>query len=548
MSKVPQEALEAIREVMGSSEQGSEFMEAAKLRIRDRCREDLWFLCYYILGNKDINNKFHIDLCRAWVQRSSHPYTLWQLARSHLKTTLLTIGDSIREALVDPNVRQIIFTATADLGTAILGEIQEHFEKNELLRWLFPEFIPDELIRKRGRKRGESSGYWKTDRISWPCRTKMTKDPSIMIGTLGSSKTGFHFDIGRYDDVVTRESSLTPESCEATYTWFLNTKQLAHDPATYRRRLVGTPWSYADLQSREIRKELAHRRAEKTYGKKVRNRLLVYRKPVWAKPGVPSWPERFTPETINDIEADLKTQPGVFPCQYLLDPTPPSESFFSEKDIQLIPEAEIPKDVVNFCAVDLAEEKNVARKTDYTVISVCSFDIEGRMYVRDVYRDRLSPLDLIDRLFMMAKKWGVKKVALETVAFQTTILKHYKREAFARGLRINFQPMKRQGTRKHMRIMSLQPMLQCGDFFIQDNCPHLEEIIEEFVTYDSGMFDDILDTLADNLAISTNAPVNEEGDETYGGTMAEIEKYIHGGLDNDEGGEDSLDLLDVSVM
>ena len=550
MSKVPQSVSRLIQETLTDSEQGPEVIEQARQVLREKCKADLWFLCYHVLDYKDIDNKFHRKLCNTWVKWQKHPYSLWQLARSHLKTTLLTIGDTVREALNDANLRQIIFTATADLGTAILGEIQQHFEENEVLRWLFPEYKPDALIKNRGRVRGKDSGYWKTDRLSWPCRTKRTKDPSIMIGTLGSSKTGFHFDINRYDDVVTQESALTPSSCDATHSWFLNSKQLAHNPATHRRRLVGTPWSYADLQTREIRKEKALRKAEENYGRIPRNRLLVYRVPVWEKPGVPAWPERFTPETIADVENDLRDKPGVFACQYLLNPNPSSQAYFKEENINIIPSFYVPEEVANYAAIDLAEEeeRGSVRKSDYTVISVAGIDNEGKLYLRDVYRDKLTPLDLIEVIFKLQMKWGIKKFAIETVAFQKTLMKHYKREAFARGIRVHFQPMKRQGTQKKKRILGLQPQVECGDFYITDDCPHLEEVIEEMVTYDKGANDDILDTLADIYAISMSPNPVIASAQPFSGTFDEVARILHGDLDSENIPWEGVDLLDPSVL
>ncbi|RMF65371.1 MAG: hypothetical protein D6746_00545 [Bacteroidetes bacterium] len=481
---------------MSDGEQGEQFIEGARQAIRERCKRDLWFLCYYVLGYKDINTPLHHDMCRAWLKRQDWPYSLWLVPRGHLKTTIWTIGDTIREALKDPNCRQLIVNAKLDNAVDILSEIKDHFENNEVLRWLFPEYCPDQ--HRRGKKT-KAADKWTSTALSWPCRTRYRKEANVEVMAVEASLVSKHFDIMRFDDPVNDINTATALYREKVYKWFLHSLQLRDNPKS-RVRLVGTIWHFDDLYRREMRKERNRRQTQKMAGRKVKPRLLVYRREA-IEDGQPIWPERFSLEELAAIKEQIGSY--LFSCHYMNNPLAPDSVYFKATNIKEVPESAVPSDVVNIAAVDLAMENT--RTSDYTAITVCSFTSDDRMFVRYVFRDKIMPFDLVNLIAGLVKKWDLRKVAVEASGFQKAIFNYYKRDARDKGYRIPWVPLsqsQRSSSTKFKRIIALQPIVERGDFYIVDTIQHKDDLIEEMTTFDQGAHDDILDTLADCYAVS----------------------------------------------
>lgn len=66
--------------------------------LRRRCKTDLFFLTT-LLGYDRLSTNLHGHLCR-WIERTAwEQFRLTLLPRDHLKTTIITICDSIRAGL-----------------------------------------------------------------------------------------------------------------------------------------------------------------------------------------------------------------------------------------------------------------------------------------------------------------------------------------------------------------------------------------------------------------------------------------------------------------
>lgn len=191
-------------------------------------------------------------------------------------------------------------------------------------------------------------------------------------------------------------------------------------------------------------------------------------------------------------------------CQYDNNPLPESDAYFKISDLQEIDELEIPENVVNFMAVDLADEETT--RGDFTVITVASFDEDGNMYIREIDRRHHTVLNLIEDVHRLVKKWNVSKVGVETTGFQKAILRGYKQKCVERGYHIPWVEMERGRTSKFKRTLGLQPRVERGDFYYEQSIPNCEWMIEEMTTFPFGAYDDILDTLVDLENLFYKAP------------------------------------------
>src|SRR5258707_1212303 len=93
--------------------------------IRSTAKRSLKFLCRDILGMKDWA-PVHDEL-QGFLQTSG-PFKLIELPRGHLKSSIVTKGWSIQQALIHPDIRILLANNTWDNSRKFLRSIQKWLE------------------------------------------------------------------------------------------------------------------------------------------------------------------------------------------------------------------------------------------------------------------------------------------------------------------------------------------------------------------------------------------------------------------------------------
>lgn len=211
--------------------------------LRALCKGDLFFLLVHGMGRSDVDCDWLYERCREVQAEPDGCLDLW--ARAHYKSTIITVGETIRTILNEPNTTIGIFSHTKSVARAFLKQIKREFEGNVLLQELFPHICPP----GRGEKRS-----WSEDDGLVVVRDKNPKESTLEAwGLVDGMPTGKHFDILIYDDVVTPESVTTPDQIKkTTQAWQISLNLGATHGA--RRRMIGTRYHAADTYADLIRK------------------------------------------------------------------------------------------------------------------------------------------------------------------------------------------------------------------------------------------------------------------------------------------------------
>lgn len=445
---------------------------------------------------------------------------------------MFTEAGILHEAINDANLRFLITNAKLDNAEAILANIKMCLQTNEIFRWLFPEYCHD-LAPKFLRDRAK----WLLHRIDFPCSSRAgKKEGSIEIMSVGASLVSRHYDRMYFDDPVNDENTATKELRDKIDRWYRNALQLRHDTSSIVR-LIGTRWHFDDLYSRLYKAEMERRRKQTEAGMPIKPRYWIYHRQVVERVEeggesiagydnvLPIWPERFDKKNIEETKEENGSY--IFSCQYMNNPLPEEDAVFRYSDIQHIDELDIPREVINFISCDVAVEET--EQGDWWVITVASFDALGRMYVREIIRDKLLTSTFLAHVIALVKKWNPLKVGIETTAFQKTLYKVYRNLSAQEGANIPWTELERGRSSKFKRILALQPRVERQDFFVEEGIKNLDWMEEEMTTFPRSTNDDILDTLADLESLfyaapeATKAPVPRD---TYEG--------FYGSLDHDD--------------
>src|SRR3990167_9458088 len=145
---------------------------------------------------------FHKELCN-FVQDNIHKKKLILVPRSHLKSTLITVGYSLFRIVQDPTIRILIQNATYQTAADFVRSIKRHLEGNEDLIRIFGSMAdnPEEWSENRLTLRTAKAG-------------SQGKEPTVTGWGIETSKTGQHYDLIIHDDLVERENIGTREQIE----------------------------------------------------------------------------------------------------------------------------------------------------------------------------------------------------------------------------------------------------------------------------------------------------------------------------------------------
>lgn len=496
---------------------------------RQNCRTSLWRLCQ-VLGYRDVGkvHKRMYDHVQQFVGGSEPrsklraedgagytPFVpMWHLlgprkrlnlvTRGGLKSSVLTQAHAIQWIINYPDVRILIVSAQLGRAKDFLRGIKEHFTKNVTFRYLFPEYCPRQL------QSGGVDDFGDDTHFTVPCRRVIgIKEPTVRIGSADSSVAGGHYDVIKVDDLVEDQNTRTAGSIEQTKKFFGSLDPLGQDdPVRPDLKgwvdVIGTIYHFADLhftiKSAEEAKPIADRQWSVLYIPAATDYGTAMAK-CW-------WPERITLKKLRDIETDPAKGPGVLYPQYLLRPLQDKDGLITSKsDIRWMPREELNAYAARITwniTVDLAGmETQAAGDTDYTVINLHGWGSDGRCYFDRIIWGRLSPDDVIMRLFeLFAYRPQIQFIKIEKEAHARVLLPFLRKAMSKRQTYLPVMELQRDNrTSKVHRIRGTQPYWKNGAFaFAEDIDGDIRNQLElEALYFPKFNHDDILDTIADAL-------------------------------------------------
>lgn len=160
-------------------------------------RTDLHFLCTAVLGNSLLTppDDFHGEMCRFAEDRGAGP-RIQLIPRGHFKSTIATIGSTIQDLIIDPNMTILIMTGKPKLAAMFLATIKRHIKHNTVLRELYPYLQPDTEER------------WASEEI-FVERDLGIVEPSVTALSWKQSPEGGHYDRIKIDDFATLANTET---------------------------------------------------------------------------------------------------------------------------------------------------------------------------------------------------------------------------------------------------------------------------------------------------------------------------------------------------
>lgn len=213
---------------------------------------------------------------------------------------------------------------------------------------------------------------------------------------------------------------------------------------------------------------------------------IVYEKAI-RDDGSLLFPERLTKEFLEQQRKSMGSY--FFANQYQNEIIPDEERRFRPEWLRYY--SALPSEKHTFIFIDPAIGQRGHH--DFTGIAVIDADTNGAWYLKVAARYRLTPTEIISKIFDLNAEFKPLCIGIESVAYQEAILYFLDEQMRKRNEIIPVKGITRSKTTKESRILALVPRFEWGRLFVARGMVDFED---EYLSFPRGKFDDILDALA----------------------------------------------------
>ena len=233
------------------------------------------------------------------------------------------------------------------------------------------------------------------------------------------------------------------------------------------------------------------------------------------------WPSNWTVEKLEQKRKDMaihsKTD-AAFYQEYFNEPVSEEDQIFKPSMFRYFNDVQLEQVIKKkphkyYIMLDPAISKK--ETADFTAIVCVLVNSMNEMYIVEIIRGRLNPIETIKELFGMYERWLPEKVGIETVAYQKSLVyfvEEEKKRVNSPVRSMQIQEIKAD-TDKERKIKALQPRYAIGSVYHKEGDPMTKIIENELTRFPKASTDDVVDTLASVMQMIT--PARKEVHEEY---------------------------------
>lgn len=198
------------------------------------------------------------------------------------------------------------------------------------------------------------------------------------------------------------------------------------------------------------------------------------------------FPQRLTHEFLENAKKTMGSY--IFANQYLNEVFPESDRKFKKEWFKYYDK--LPDRYNTFAFIDPAISTQDG--ADYTAITVIRVDVDGNWYLMVANRDRITPTQIINKMFEIHEQFDCQIIGVEDVAYQRALLYMLDEEMRRRGKLIPVKGIRPSPDKsKETRIMGLIPRFEWGRIYLNRG---LHEFEQELLQFPRGKNDDMIDS------------------------------------------------------
>lgn len=332
--------------------------------------------------------------------QEAHPRTLTLAPRGVGKSTALTVVRVIYELVRNPEIRILIASNTQIQAEVFLREIKQHLESNQAFIDVFGNLV---------------GAKWDTKEINVATRKGFAKESNVTCLGVGGGIIGRHYDLIIGDDLVDEENSRTDVQREKFKIWFYKVLDPTLEPGG-REYMHGTRYypndHYEHIINSASTKDADGNQVPKENPSTEDFKFISFPAIVDEKEDITIWPEKMTMEWLMAKRRTMGR--AIFDSQYMNSTKAMEGKIFQYNNIRYYDTP--PDQLVIIQGVDLAiSEKETA---DYFSIVTVAKDEYNRIYLLDVFKERMSFLAQFRTIVAKWQQFRALRVFIEANAYQ----------------------------------------------------------------------------------------------------------------------------------
>ena len=521
-----------------TSETGFQTTEEIRQLLRQTGFVNMFFALRFIAGYANAFTKLtpdlHLDIANFYQIMRQKPGTKMGvfLFRGGFKSTEVTYGGTWWDILRDPNWEEILASNIIDRSIEFNSYIQEIFTDNELVAWLYPEWIPDSTHGQHWNSRETRVGNKRTNR------------PNIKLAAVGGSIQGLHGRSFKVDDLIGEHMLDSARQLgadnEKASNWFrAAVRNIPRPVSDSFVTLCGTRYGPADAythQWNDIKEFYGYTDAE-PYEVKEDGEWYIYYRAVREDHGdgrglQPVIPEEYTNEYLDKVMREdpwtywtqlmnMSTYSGLsemidyqlYDC--MLDVDEQGDfvvSYFDQELREVVSEPLAEMDVVAACD-PAASEKRKSSRTSKSAYVVMARNWKNYRFFLHVSSGFVPITEVFGWLFSgFAKFRKVMRTTNVEMQGPFKVLRSIIREEERRrGKNINLRGISAKGDKDARIRAHLQPLFDRGEVFAVKSAQ--TAILSEMMVFPDGNQKDVLDAMAIAEAASYQPRAPEVDDE-----------------------------------
>lgn len=325
---------------------------------------------------------------------------------------------------------------------------------------------------------------------------KTNKGGSYTSVGIGGAITGRGANFLIIDDPLkNREEANSELIRQKHWDWFTSTAYTRLEP-NGKVIIILTRWHLDDLAGRVLQNEEL-----KTKTKVIKFPAIAIQDEKYRKIGEPLWPDRYTPEALENIKQTIGSMD--WQALYQQEPILSETQEFKPHWVLYRPLEKVDDlQTRNFLTIDTA----ISAKSsgDFTGICRNFVDRENKWNLW-AYRMKINPTELIDLLFRLHEEDGYEKIGIEKTIYLDVFKYLLDEEMRKRNRFLPIVELHHNQIAKELRIRGLIPRYESRSVFhLENRCKELEEEMWQFPL---GVHDDVLDAVAYQLQIA-EAPLS----------------------------------------
>ncbi len=366
-----------------------------------------------------------------------------------------------------------------------------------------------------------TEGLWTTEKANVKTRTDFAaKEPNFSIASLDQAVNSQHFDLGIYDDLISRAQVNTKEQIEKTIDFYKEQLPLLDHPALMV--VIGTRWHDADLyghfqeaDSEKNKWEVIIERAERTDQEVAAGKRRLF------------FPQVLTEKVLADKRESMG--PSFYSAQMQNEPVDEATQIFKKEyftgcvfelpdNVEQLKTWLAQLSIFTSCDPAITDDKAGCE----AVITTCGWDYKGICWVLDMFAEKdVHSNRLLKEYFRQYQKWRAIKCGIESVGFQKMLLQNAQQMSLDLQVFPPWEELKPDKRSKDLRIRGLEPVFANNRFRYQR---HMQAIVAEAIRYPRGRSKDKLDALAYQLDMAFPGQEPETPEQRMDPNSIELEQ------------------------